>query len=186
VSACAGVEALHACGILHRDVKPANIVRTGQGSVKLVDLGLSRRLNERRTAGTAGTPHYMSPEQCCGEIDDERTDIYSLGATYFSLLTGRTPYREAAGLAVMLDQCAAPVPDPRSSAAVPDACAEIVLRALAKRRVDRFASARAMGDALKAALARGAFRGCGRGANRPGVGGKSRETVECPTRNNRT
>ena len=186
VSACAGLAALHACGVLHRDVKPANIVRTRQGIVKLADFGLARRLDRCRPTEPAGTPHYMSPEQCCGDVDDERTDIYSLGATYCSLLTGRTPYPEAASLRVMLDHCSAPVPDPRTSGPVPDACAGIVLRAMAKRRADRFDSARAMGDALRAALARGACRECGRIANRLRVGGNPRETEECPIRRRRT
>jgi serine/threonine protein kinase len=189
VAACDGLAALHACGILHRDIKPANIVRTRDETAKLIDFGLARRFDQLRGAPTwkaGGTPHYMSPEQCRDELDDERTDVYSLGATYCSLLTGRTPYPEAAPLAVMLAHCSATAPDPRRSVdAVPDACAEIVLRAMAKRRADRFDSARALGDALRSALA------CDvdnerRRPLQSGMGGQSEESKECAIQDNRT
>ena len=190
-AACDGLAALHACGILHRDIKPANIVRTQEGIVKLADFGLARPIDlsggsPRRTRA-GGTPHYMSPEQCREEIDDERTDVYSLGATFCSLLTGRTPYPEATPLAVMLAHCSASVPDPRSAGPdIPDACAEIVLRAMAKRRADRFDSACAMGDALRATLARDA---CCRRSRRPlrsSVRGQPGEPLECGIQDNRT
>jgi serine/threonine protein kinase len=182
-AACDGLAAVHACGILHRDVKPTNLVLSRDGVVKLADFGLARRIGRSRswalrTRG-AGTPHYMSPEQCKGDIDDERSDIYSLGATYCRLLTGRTPYPDTATPAVMLAHCSAPAPDPRDGGGdVPDACAEIVLRAMAKRRTDRFGSAREMGDALRAALAR-ADLGSGRRTTRSGVGTFPGESRAC-------
>jgi serine/threonine protein kinase len=157
VDACDGVIAVHARGIIHGDVKPANLLRTADGAVKLTDFGLACWLDpSQRSAGwkrPAGTPHYMSPEQCREEDYDERTDIYALGATYHTLLTGCTPYADATPLKIMFEHCSAPVPDPRTDHwEIPGACAAIVLRAMAKKRVDRYDSAREMQSALRAAL----------------------------------
>ena len=103
----------------------------------------------------AGTPHYMSPEQCREEECDERTDIYSLGATYHTLLTGCTPYAEATPVRIMFDHCSAPAPDPRAvHRDIPNACAEIVKRAMAKKRTDRYPNAREIQTALRAVLSR--------------------------------
>ena len=143
--------------IIHRDIKPANLLRAADGTVKLTDFELARRLDPLRRLTTrehpAGTPHYMSPEQCRGEDHDERTDIYSLGATYHTLLTGRTPYADGTPLRIMFDHCSAPVPDPHQHRPeVPGACAAVVRRAMAKKRADRYDSARAMQKALRAVL----------------------------------
>jgi serine/threonine protein kinase len=157
VAACEGLMALHACGVIHRDLKPANLLRTADGTVKLTDFGLARRLRPAQRSANwervAGTPHYMSPEQCCDEEHDERTDIYALGATYHTLLTGRPPYAGATPLQIMLAHCSAPVPDLRQEPReVPPSCVEIVQRALAKKRADRYDSARAMLTALQEVL----------------------------------
>jgi serine/threonine protein kinase len=101
----------------------------------------------------AVTPHYMSPEQCRTEKCDERTDIYSLGATYHTFLTGNTPYSGATPLRIMFEHCSAPVPDPRSVAPdIPEACGEIVVRAMAKKRAERYDNAREMQNALRVVL----------------------------------
>jgi len=97
----------------------------------------------------------MSPEQCRADECDERTDIYSLGATYYALLTGRTPYADAAPVRVLFEHCSAPAPEPGiSRRKVPSSCAEIVMQAMAKKRADRFASARDMRNALRSAMLR--------------------------------
>lgn len=163
IEACEGLAALHARGVVHGDVKPANLLRACDGTVKLTDFGLVRRLDRpaRPAAGTgpAGTLHYMSPEQCREEAYDERSDLYALGATYYALLTGRTPYSQTTPRDLMVDHCSAPVPDPRDLCPeVPAACARIVRRSMAKHRADRYGSALAMGRALRGALARDAWR----------------------------
>lgn len=157
VAACAGLMAVHAVGVVHRDIKPANLLRAADGTVKLTDFGLARWLDPAQRSASwkrlAGTPHYMSPEQCREEEYDERTDIYSLGATYYTVLTALTPYTSASPYLIMFAHCSAPVPDPRKGhPEVPRACAEIVMRAMAKKRADRYDSAREMQNALRAAL----------------------------------
>jgi serine/threonine protein kinase len=156
LAACAGLRAVHACGIVHRDVKPANLLCADDGIVKLTDFGLACWLTPSESPPAwmrlSGTPHYMSPEQCQAEGCDERTDIYALGATYYELLTGRTPF-EGTPLQVMLRHCSAPPPDPCAvHRDVPRACAEVVLRAMAKKRADRYDSARELQDALREVL----------------------------------
>jgi serine/threonine protein kinase len=163
IAACQGVIAVHAHGIIHRDIKPGNLLLTADGTVKLTDFGLARWLDSARHSESwkqlAGTPHYMSPEQCREEEHDERTDIYSLGATYHALLTGKPPYAAASPLWVLVEHCSAPVPDPRTlDPEVPRACAAIVLRAMAKKRANRYDSAREMQQALQAVLHRGQWR----------------------------
>ena len=92
------LEHAHERGLIHRDIKPANILLTRDGNIKLADLGLARMAADvQGTAGVAaGTPYYISPEQARGQADvDIRTDIYSLGATLYHMVTGRVPYSGA-------------------------------------------------------------------------------------------
>src|SRR5262249_46467074 len=92
--ACRGLAAAHAAGLLHRDVKPSNLMRDAGGAVKLADFGLVRGgdFTVSSTSHLTGTPAFMSPEQCRSEPLDARSDLYSLGATYHTLLTGRPPF----------------------------------------------------------------------------------------------
>jgi len=161
---CRGLAAAHAAGIVHRDIKPANILRSTEGVVKLADFGLAKDFEGGHDSQTGsltgsgtvvGTPHYMSPEQCNSMPPDPRSDLYSLGATYYSLLTGRPPYAYAGNtMQIMFAHCRHPVPDPRD--AVPDVpvrIAAIVGRALAKDPEQRYQSAVEMLDDLEALLA---------------------------------
>jgi urea transport system substrate-binding protein len=157
--ACKGVGAAHAAGLIHRDIKPANFLRAADGSIKVADFGLAKGADAGRhftyTGMVLGTPFYMSPEQCAAKQLDQRSDIYSLGATYYCLLTGKHPYHETDSLPqLMYMHCYGPLPDPRSiNPAVPEACARIVARAMAKAPAARYQSTAAMLTDLQAVAA---------------------------------
>jgi hypothetical protein len=166
------LEAAHASGIVHRDLKPGNLIltrnRLDEEEVRVLDFGLAKALagggdsSDLTRPGTAcGTPAYMSPEQASGKKVDARTDLYSLGAVLYESLAGRRPHEagpddENAGAAILSKVLVEEPADltslaPQVSAGV----ARAVLRALAKRPVDRFASARDFREALASAGAPG-------------------------------
>jgi len=139
----------HDRGLIHRDVKPKNIIFTPQGVAKLTDLGLARAMDDKGAAeseaGKAyGTPYYISPEQIRGEVDiDFRSDIYSLGATLYHLVTGHPPFEAETPTAVMHKHLKEPlVPPDHINTALSAGVSEIVEVAMAKRREDRYASTR--------------------------------------------
>ena len=157
-----GLSAAHAAGVLHRDVKPANIMRGLDGLVKLADFGLAKPVDGSATSITGvgnvilGTVAFMSPEQAQGGAIDHRTDVYALGATYFALLTGRPPFGDAKNsMKMMLAHCTEPVPDPAVlMPGLPAGCGEIIRKAMAKEPSDRYRTAKEMMDALETLLAR--------------------------------
>ena len=141
----AALGALHAIGVLHRDVKPGNVLLREDGSLAFIDFGLARQLGlESDITGTGaifGTPHYMSPEQGHGVPLDERSDLYSLGVVLHEMLTGEKPYTAETPLAVIYKHANAPVPQ------LPQTLGHLqpLLEALlAKRPEDRPASAAAI------------------------------------------
>jgi serine/threonine protein kinase/ABC-type branched-subunit amino acid transport system substrate-binding protein len=159
IDACKGVGAAHAAGLIHRDIKPANFMQAADGSIKVADFGLAKSSGSSRKFTQAGmvvgTPFYMSPEQCEAKPLDQRSDIYSLGATYFSLLTGKNPFHESESVPqLMYAHCHGPVPDPRSvNPSIPPACTRIIARAMAKTPSDRYQSTTEMLADLQAVLA---------------------------------
>lgn len=159
IEACRGLAAAHQAGLVHRDIKPANLLLTEEGTVKVSDFGLAKKTNSQTLhltmAGQViGTPHYMSPEQCEARPVDARSDIYSLGATYYSLLTGRRPFEDLDPMQLMPEQCNAEPPDPRHIfPSVPAACGQIIEFAMAKQPDQRYQSMDEMQSDLEAVLA---------------------------------
>ncbi len=153
---CRGLAAAHAAGLIHRDVKPANILLAPDGTAKLADFGLTKApalvpLALTQAGARLGTPQFMSPESCSGDRPDERTDLYSLGATYYTLLVGRPPFDGPDAVRILYEHCSAPVPDPRAAVpSLPPGCGQVIARAMAKARTERYRSA---GDMLAALLA---------------------------------
>ena len=142
----AALELAHASGIIHRDVKPGNILIKGDGTAKLGDFGMAvSATGVPRNEIRAGTPHYFAPEIWRGEPATIATDIYALGATYYYLLTGRPPLDGStiAGLSVAHQRQEIVTP-PELAADVAAACMRVVRRCMAKSSTERFESARAV------------------------------------------
>lgn len=150
---CDALAYAHTQNVVHRDVKPSNIIVSDRGQAKLMDFGISKVLEagvEGRT-DAKGTPQYMPPEQILGKEVDGRTDLYALGISMFESLTGQRPFR---GDDVVDQQLHRDIPDPRElNPDVPEALVEIVHRACRKRLAERYQSAREMADALSDFLA---------------------------------
>lgn len=141
-------------GLVHRDIKPDNILLTPDGEVKVADFGLARArgqsLNLTAVGVTLGSPLYMSPEQIQGLPVDSRSDLYSLGATAYHMLTGRPPFSGETALALAMQHLqAAPTPLEQLRPDLPKALVNIVHRLLAKNPDERFASAVELARALK-------------------------------------
>jgi serine/threonine protein kinase len=144
--AASGLAAAHAQGVVHRDVKPANILlEESVDRVLLSDFGLARTVDDAtltRSGVLAGTPHYMSPEQASGQSVDQRSDLFSLGSVIYFMCTGRPPYRSESPMAVLNRICHEPHrPIDDVNADVPIELAELVDRLLAKDPAQRFATA---------------------------------------------
>jgi serine/threonine protein kinase len=143
--AAAGLAAAHAQGLVHRDVKPANILLDPAGKVRLTDFGLARAVDDSsltQTGVIAGTPQYMAPEQARGAPLDHRADLFSLGSVLYAMCAGRAPFRGPSTVAVLKRVCEETPRDVREhNRAVPDWLAEIIARLHAKRPRDRFRSA---------------------------------------------
>ncbi|MGF1465307.1 MAG: protein kinase [Sandaracinaceae bacterium] len=154
-SVCAGLEAAHAEGVIHRDLKPGNVFCCADGTIKLLDFGVAR-LKERSsltlTGAIVGTPAYLSPEQINGRRGvDGRSDLWSLGVIGYEALSGRLPFRQDAPYAVLMSiLLEEPTPLTQIAPKVPPELAELIMRCLQKAPADRPASARAVADALAA------------------------------------
>ncbi|NBB93457.1 MAG: protein kinase [Gammaproteobacteria bacterium] len=148
---CAGLEAVHEVGVLHRDIKPGNVMLEHRGNAKLMDFGISRpaRGEETSTGELEGTPHYMAPEQIRGGQPDVRTDIYSLGVVFEELFTGGLPFSGESAMEIAAARLhKPPVPPSHYWPEVPEALEAIILRCLAADPDDRYPDAQSLAREL--------------------------------------
>ena len=142
--------AAHRAGIIHRDVKPANLIVTPAGKVKVTDFGIARAADGvgiTRTGAVMGTPQYLSPEQAEGRPATAASDVYALGVVAFECLAGRRPFDAESPVATALAHIREPVPDLPTG--VPDDLAAVVTRALSKDPADRYPDGAAFAAALR-------------------------------------
>jgi len=158
------IDYAHSKGMIHRDLKPGNIMFTTEGEVLLTDFGLARMVyadRQTKTGALSGTPAYMSPEQVQGTRVDQRSDIYSLGVIAYELLTGRVPFEADTSYAIMSKHVTDSVPSPSSlNSSIDSETEQVLLKALSKDPDDRFPSAgrfsvallESFGEAIEVAL----------------------------------
>jgi eukaryotic-like serine/threonine-protein kinase len=153
------LQAAHQRGIVHRDVKPGNVLINRDGQVKVTDFGIARAVAEAQMTlpgTTLGSVHYFSPEQARGEPATASSDIYSLGIVLYELLTGRRPWEADSAAAVAMARLAGPPPDPSAvRSGIPTDLVAIDRKAMATEPADRWSSAASMAAALEAFLAGG-------------------------------
>jgi serine/threonine-protein kinase len=149
----------HRAGIIHRDIKPGNVMLTPSGDVKVMDFGIARAISDAsstmtQTAAVVGTAQYLSPEQARGEPVDSRSDVYSAGCLLYELLTGRPPFIGDSPVAVAYQHVREQAPPPSDhDTELPAEIDAIVMKSLAKRVEDRYQSAGAMRNDIERYLA---------------------------------
>lgn len=158
IQAAEGLDCAHRNGIIHRDVKPANMLIRKDGHLLLSDFGIAKILegttNLTRVGTGIGTPQYMSPEQGMGQAVDRRSDIYSLGIVFFHCLTGRVPFNADNPLTITMKHVQEPLPVEKLVAeGIPAPIIQVILKMTAKQSHERYQSTDVLVDALTSALA---------------------------------
>jgi eukaryotic-like serine/threonine-protein kinase len=148
----------HECGIIHRDIKPDNVLLSS-GSAVVIDFGIVKAISDARIIGNTaltasgmavGTPRYMAPEQASSELVDARTDLYAFGVTAYEMLAGTMPFRGGTPMQwIMAHTTAVPTPLPSRAPAVPGALSDLIAQCMSKDRLDRPASANEVLDRLE-------------------------------------
>ncbi|HXX92866.1 MAG TPA: serine/threonine-protein kinase, partial [Planctomycetota bacterium] len=151
-----GMEAAHKAGVVHRDLKPQNIMLTSDKWPYVMDFGLAKALQAESSLSVSGavmgTPAYMPPEQAQGQLDqvDGQSDVYSLGATMYSVLCKKQPFTGQTPMEILMKLCKEdPVPPRKQNPEIPEAVEKIILKAMAKEKIDRYTSALMLADDLK-------------------------------------
>lgn len=156
VEVAAALSAAHARGLIHRDIKPQNILLTADGQVKVADFGIARRTTATaatQTGTVLGSVHYLSPEQARGLEAGPPADLYALGITLFEMLTGRLPFTADNPIAVAMQQVQSQPPLPRQfNRSIPPALEAIILKLLAKNPAERYPDAASLTVALRGVL----------------------------------
>ncbi len=149
-----GLSAAHRGHIIHRDIKPQNIIISKEGKVKVTDFGIARASTSKTiTSNVMGSVHYTSPEQARGGYSDEKSDIYSLGVTLFEMLTGHVPYDGETTVAVALQHIQDPFPSPRSEVSdIPFSVEQIVLKCCEKSPDRRYQTMDELASDLRRSL----------------------------------
>ncbi len=149
-----GIEAAHNNHIIHRDIKPQNVIISMDGKVKVTDFGIAKAATSNTiTSNVMGSVHYTSPEQVRGGFSDEKSDIYSLGITLFEMLTGRVPFNGETTVAVAIKHIQEPMPTPRDYVPeIPISLEKIVLKCTQKSPDRRYQSAPELIEDLKKSL----------------------------------
>jgi TolB-like protein/tRNA A-37 threonylcarbamoyl transferase component Bud32/Flp pilus assembly protein TadD len=150
---CEGLSEAHRLGVVHRDLKPGNIMIDKEGNAKIMDFGIARSLKGKGITGAGvmiGTPEYMSPEQVEGKEADERSDLYALGVILYEMVTGRVPFEGDTPLSVAVKHKSEIPKDPRElNAQLPEDLSRLILRCLEKDKEKRFPSAAAVSAELE-------------------------------------
>ncbi len=142
---CEGLAEAHRLEVVHRDLKPQNIMIDKEGNTRIMDFGVARSLKAEGITGAGmmvGTPEYMSPEQVKGEATDQRSDIYALGVILFEMLSGRLPFEGDTSLSIALKHKTDPPPDPREfNAQIPENLSLVILKCMEKEKEKRYQGA---------------------------------------------
>jgi serine/threonine-protein kinase len=182
---CSALAVAHASGIVHRDVKPANVLLTRDGVVKVTDFGIARAAGDSTLTATGsilGTAHYLAPEQAAGEPASPATDVYATGVVLFEMLTGSVPFSGESPIAVATQHLNDELPSPRSiDPAIPTELEAVVRTATAKRSADRYSDATEMGNALGAAELAGVPASHAAAAATAEISGPATSTAPLPT-----
>jgi serine/threonine protein kinase len=153
----AGLDYAHQRGVLHRDIKPRNILMTAEDSVVIADFGIAKITESThgitQTGTILGTPEYMAPEQALSKPLDARCDVYSLGVIIYQMMVGRVPFQEDSALSTIMAHVHDPLPAPRSiNSSIPESVEAVLTKSLAKLPDDRYSSAGELARALQAAV----------------------------------
>ena len=154
---CEGLDAAHKQAVIHRDIKPQNIIMTADNVLKVTDFGIARATSQSTTinsSSTIGTVHYLSPEQARGGYTNEKTDIYSLGVVLYEMLTGRLPFNDSTAVAIAIKHIQEKPILPRIlNSDIPESMEYIVMKAMNKEQNLRYASAEEFLNDLKKVIA---------------------------------